>query len=43
MKNKVILTACALLAMATAGAQNAYDAVLWVWVVQWALWAAICL
>ena len=26
MKNKVILTACALLAMATAGAQNAYDA-----------------
>ena len=26
MKNKVILTACALLAMATASAQNAYDA-----------------
>ena len=49
MKNKVILTACALLAMATAGAQNAYDAErllgndlngtarLWVWVCNGAL------
>lgn len=26
MKNKVIVTACTLLAMATASAQNAYDA-----------------
>ena len=26
MKNKVIVTACALLAMTTASAQNAYDA-----------------
>ncbi len=26
MKNKVIVTVCALLAMATASAQNAYDA-----------------
>ena len=26
MKNKVIVTACALLVMATASAQNAYDA-----------------
>ena len=55
MKNKVILTACALLAMATAGAQNAYDAERLLgndlngtarfvgMVVQWALWAAICL
>ena len=55
MKNKVIVTACALLAMTTASAQNAYDAEkllgndlngthdLLVWVVPWELWAVIYL
>jgi len=52
MKNKVIVTACTLLAMATASAQNAYDAEKLLgndlngtarFVVPWELWEVIYL